>query len=49
LPRRSSGLRALATTKKGAHGGNLVSPMLDVQDVYANFDIPDAVLETVAS
>jgi len=35
--------------KKGAHGGNMVSPMLDVQDVYANFDIPERVLEAVAS
>jgi len=27
----------------------MVSPMLDVQDVYANFDIPERVLEAVAS
>jgi len=27
----------------------MVSPVLDVQDVYANFDIPEAVLETAAS
>jgi len=49
LPRRSTGRAQSATAKKGAHGGNMVSPVLDVQDVYANFDIPEAVLETVAS
>ena len=37
--------------EEGARGGTRGSPTLydDVQDVYANFDIPEAVLEAVAS
>jgi hypothetical protein len=35
--------------KEGAHGGTMGSPVLGVQDVYANFDIPERVLEAAAS
>ena len=37
--------------KEKEMGGSTASPMQsdDVQDVYANFDIPEQVLESVAS
>ncbi len=36
--------------KEGARGGTTGSPTEgDVQGVYANFDIPEQVLETVSS
>jgi hypothetical protein len=38
-----------ATWKGGGSRGTLGSPVLGVQDVYANFDIPERVLEAAAS
>jgi hypothetical protein len=44
-----SGSWRLWPLKEGVNGGTLGSPVQgDVQEVYANFDIPERVLEAVA-
>jgi hypothetical protein len=40
-------IRGAQAPEGGGLWGNLGSPTLGVQDVYANFDIPERVLEGV--